>query len=202
MHARYKVMCGCEYCISAKSIHLSLLSWRDIYLRKLNNLSQNSQNRRSGENSNLLFETYKHSVIPHGRHLYATAAAMVMAKMCENPPYQHSFTHWKCLFCCCYNLPRIDIPYQESDRHHSNASPSIHFYIYHLIARCNVHGRRPLDEKKICRLCFQDPANVTLAKLYIRKERVMMETSISDFHTSFYIRSIKISHFTFHRYKF
>ena len=33
MSARYKVICGCECCISAKSIHSSLLSWRDIYLK-------------------------------------------------------------------------------------------------------------------------------------------------------------------------
>ena len=31
MPARYKIMCGCECCISAKSIHSSLLSWRDRY---------------------------------------------------------------------------------------------------------------------------------------------------------------------------
>ena len=33
MFARYKIMCGCECCISAKSIHSSLLSWRDRYLK-------------------------------------------------------------------------------------------------------------------------------------------------------------------------
>ena len=33
MYARYKIMCGCECCISAKSIHSSLLSWRDRYLK-------------------------------------------------------------------------------------------------------------------------------------------------------------------------
>ena len=32
--ARYKVMCGCECCISDKSIHSSLPSWRDRYLKK------------------------------------------------------------------------------------------------------------------------------------------------------------------------
>ena len=31
--ARYKVMCGCECCISAKSIHTSLISWQDRYLK-------------------------------------------------------------------------------------------------------------------------------------------------------------------------
>ena len=29
--SRYEIMCGCECCISAKSIHSSLLSWRDRY---------------------------------------------------------------------------------------------------------------------------------------------------------------------------
>ena len=33
MSARYKVLRGCECCISDKSIHSSLLSWRDRYLK-------------------------------------------------------------------------------------------------------------------------------------------------------------------------
>ena len=49
MSARYKVMCGCECCIYAKSIHASLLSWYDWYLKKLKDQIQNDQNRRSGE---------------------------------------------------------------------------------------------------------------------------------------------------------
>ena len=31
--ARYKVMCGCECCISDKIIHSSLISWSDRYLK-------------------------------------------------------------------------------------------------------------------------------------------------------------------------
>ena len=34
--ARYKIMCGCECSTSAKSIHSSLLSWRDKYLKNSN----------------------------------------------------------------------------------------------------------------------------------------------------------------------
>ena len=45
--ARYKIMCGCECCISAKSIHSSFLSWRDRYLKKLKDQSQNAQSRSS-----------------------------------------------------------------------------------------------------------------------------------------------------------
>ena len=36
MAARYKIMCGCECCISAKSIHSSFLSWRYRYLKNSN----------------------------------------------------------------------------------------------------------------------------------------------------------------------
>ena len=39
--SRYKVMCGCECCIYAKSINSSLISWRDSYSNKLKDLSQN-----------------------------------------------------------------------------------------------------------------------------------------------------------------
>ena len=54
-----------------------------------------------------------------------------------------------------------------------------------------MHGRRPLDEKKIYSLRLKDPANVSPAENYTRKERVVMETYITDFHTSLYIPKIK-----------
>ena len=57
--SRCKVMYGCECCISAKRILLSLLSWRDPYLKKLKDQSQNNQNRRSGVKSSGIYETYK-----------------------------------------------------------------------------------------------------------------------------------------------
>ena len=88
-------------------------------------------------------------------------------------------------------LPVFDIPNQESDRHHSNLSPSIIFHIYHLIARCKVHVRHSLDEKKIFYLCFQYPATVTPEKLCTRNDLDMTETSIADFTTCFYITEIK-----------
>ena len=75
-------MCGYECYISSKSIHSSLMSWRDHYLKKLKDLSQNSQNRRSGEKSNWLYETYKNKVMPHGCHIYAKAYDMAKATMC------------------------------------------------------------------------------------------------------------------------
>ena len=154
-------------------------------MRNLNDLSK--KKRRSSENSNRIFETYKNSVMPHGCHIYATAADMAMDTSCAYPPSQHAFPHCKCVLSCCSNFPRIDLPDQESYKHYSNLSPSIYFHTHHLTARCTVHGRRPLEEKKKFHWCFKDPATVTPAKIYTRKELVIMETYIDDFHSSFYI---------------
>ena len=69
MSARYKIMCGCECCISAKIIHSSLLSWCDRYLKKLKYQIQNAQSRRSGEKAHHIYTTYINTVMPHGSHI-------------------------------------------------------------------------------------------------------------------------------------
>ena len=51
-------------------------------LKKLKDQICNAQNRRSSEMSNCLFETYKISYMPHGKHMFPTAYEIVMSKMC------------------------------------------------------------------------------------------------------------------------
>ena len=85
MSARYKIMCGCECFISAKSIHSSLLSWRDRYLKEIKDQSQNAQSRRYGEKAHHIYTTYKNTVMPHGNHIYAKASDMENATMCTYP---------------------------------------------------------------------------------------------------------------------
>ena len=195
----YKVICGCEWWISAKSIHLSLISWRDCYLRKLDYLSQNSQNRRSGEKANRLFETYKNFVMPHGHHIYATAADMAMATLCAYPKPQHSLSYCKCVLRCCYNFPRIDLPDQESDRHNSNTPPSMRFNIYHLVAQCTVNGRRQIHKKKfvICvfniRLLWHLVKYTPEKSLLWWRHILLISTQVSIFHKH------RSSRFTFHK---
>ena len=83
-------MCGCEFCISAKIIHSSLLSWCDGYLKKLKDKSQNAQIRRSGEKSHNIYETYKNTVMPHGHHIYAKASDMEKETICEYLQSDHA----------------------------------------------------------------------------------------------------------------
>ena len=98
---------------------------------------------------------------------------------------------WKCVFQCCSQCPSINIPDQETDDKHPNPSVSICFHIYHLISRCTKHGRLPVTDKKICRKCQQDTTSGQSTKIYTRKELMIMETTIFNFHTSFFIPEIQ-----------
>ena len=69
------------------------------------------------------------------------------------------------------------------------------FHIYHIIGRCTAHGRIQLKDKKTCYICRQESSSDEFRKIYTRKELVMMEKTIPDFHTSLYIPAIQNSAF-------
>ena len=169
MSARYKVMCGCEGCIYAKSIHSSLLSWRDRYLKKIKDQSQNDQSRRSDEKSHQIYTKYKNTVIPHGSHIYAKAYDMENDTMRTNPQYDHELPHWKCVLRCCADCICINIPDQETTEKHDETTPTIRFHIYHIIGSCAIHGRLSLKDKNNCSMCKQESSPDKSTKIYTRK---------------------------------
>ena len=116
---------------------------------------------------------------------------MEEATMCANLHYDHVLTYWKCVLRGCAQCPVIKIPDQETYDKHPNPIHSIRFHIYHLIAHCKEHGRLPLSDKKSCWECQHDTASVKPTKIYTIKDIVMMETTTSNFHTSFIIPSIQ-----------
>ena len=114
-------------------MHISLLSWCERFFEKLKYQGYNAQNRRSGEISNCLFETYKKFVITPGKHMFQTSSEMTMSKMCEYPSSNYVLPHWKCVLCCCAQYPWIDLPSLDSDKHSSNVIPTIRFHVYQQI---------------------------------------------------------------------
>ena len=144
-----------------------------------------------GQKKICIYETYKNTVMPHGRHIDAKDSDMAKATMFVYPQSDHALPHWKFVMQCCAKCPSINTPDQETDDQYSNTSPSICFHIYHIIARCPTHGRLPLTDKKMYCKCKQDSASEQSTKIYTRKEIVMMETTISIFYTSFYIPAIQ-----------
>ena len=134
--------------------------------------------------------------MPHGSHIYAKASAMSKATMFACPHSYNALPHCNCVILCCSKFTGVDIPDQEIYYQYSDTTPSIIFHIYHLIARCSTHGRLPLNDKNICRKFKHNSDSEKSTKLYTRKEIVMMETTISNFHKSLYIPSIQ--KFVFH----
>ena len=119
--------------------------------------------------------------MPHGRRIYAKSSDMANATICAYPHSDNAIPHCKCVLLCCADCPCINI---------KETTTSIRFHIYHIIGRCTAHGRIPSKDNKICYMCRQESLPNTSTKIYTRKELVMTETTISDFHTSFYILSI------------
>ena len=71
-------MCSCECCVSAKIIHSSLLTLKYFCMKNRKDRIHNAQNRRSGEISGRIFETYNNYVQPHSCHIYNTSVDMDM----------------------------------------------------------------------------------------------------------------------------
>ena len=122
-----------------------------------------------GKKQICVYETYKNTVIPHGRSIYAKAYDMVTAKMCVYPRSDHVLPHWKCVLQCCAKCLGVNLPDQEKDEQYPYTSPPICFHIYHLIACCTKHGRITLTDKKTFRKCQQDSVSVQSIKIYTSK---------------------------------
>ena len=129
--------------------------------------------------------------MPHGRHIYAKAYDMEKATMCAYSQSDHALPHWKFVLRCCAKCPIINLTDQETDNQYPDTIPSVSFHIYHLISCCTKHGRLLFTDNKSCRKCQQHNVSGKSTELYTRKYLVMMETTISNFHTSFYIPEIQ-----------
>ena len=126
----------------------------------------------------------------HGCHIYAKGYDMAKATRCAYSQSYHVLPQCKCLWRCCAKFPSIDLPDQETDDWYPDTSPSLHFRIDHIVAHFTKHGRLPLTVKKRFHKCQQDTVSEQFTKIHTRKELVMIETTIYNFHISFYIPEI------------
>ena len=85
--------------------------------------SQNAQNRRSGEKSHHIYETYKNKLMSHGCHIYAKASDMINAIMGTYPQSDNALPHLLCVLRCCSECPYIHLPDQETDNKYSDTTP-------------------------------------------------------------------------------
>ena len=98
--------------------------------------------------ANILLETYKTYVIPHGKIVFRTESHMSMATSFAYPSSLYELPHWKCVLLCFAQCSWIDISSTEKYQQNSNVSPDIFFHVYQHISHCTVHGRHPFNENK------------------------------------------------------
>ena len=79
----------------SQSINSSLLSWRDCYLKKLRISAKMIKTEGLGKKKIHIYEKYRNTVMPHGRHIYAKAYYMENETMCEYSQSDHALPHWK-----------------------------------------------------------------------------------------------------------
>ena len=87
----------CKCCISDKSIHSSLLSWRDRNLKNSRIKAKILKIEGPGKKKSCTYETYKNTVMPHERHIYAKSSDMAKATMRSHPESDHTLPHRKCV---------------------------------------------------------------------------------------------------------
>ena len=143
MTYKYKFRCGCECCIAAKSLNSSLLTWRDRHMKHFREKSHNTKNRKSGELSSCLYETYKNVLKLHACHIHCTAADMDMAKMCPCPLQHNGIPHWKCILRCCKKLSSLIISSLDTNKDATGMCSAIQFHVYRNVSRCTMHGQCP-----------------------------------------------------------
>ena len=127
----------------------------------------------------------------HGCHIFSKSYDMAKATVCAYSQSDHALSHWKYVFRFCAKFLSINLPDQEIDYQYPNTSPVVRLHIYSLIAHCTKHVRLPLTDNKMCRRCQQGTDSLQSTNIYTRKYLVIMETTIYNFHTTFYIPEIQ-----------
>ena len=190
MTSQYKVMCVCECFIYSKIMHSSLLTWRNRPVKHLKYRSHNVKNRRYGEISSRIFETYKNAVRPRFFCIYNTTAYMAMETMCPCTSIYHGLPHWECVLHCCDKCPSISLTGQGGNKDTTNICPTIQFHVYRHVSYCTVHEQRPYHKRTTFSLCSTVTRSDRTIKVYTQKERVLLETSITEFYEKNYIPNI------------
>ena len=128
--------------------------------------------------------SYQADAFPNDNPLHKRACDAAMSTMCPCPSEHLDLPHWKCVLRCCAGCPILPVPAEElnplSDVRH------ISFHCYKNVTRCSKHGRRPLNEINKCIECAQEDNDSCDARVYTRKEMILMHTTIEKFHSDFY----------------
>ena len=161
----HKVMCGCEVCISAASLHESLKAWRLQHLKWLHVMMEGTSNLCSSSSTKEWYNTYKDVEYPNNKHVHTDASDVAMSTMCTFPIDGIDIPQWKCVLKCCFACPSILVPNEELKRDEVDTH-SIPFHVYKNIHHCSIHKQRCITDEKLCSLCNDEPNETKRGKVH------------------------------------
>ena len=146
MTARHKQMCGCETCITMRSLQQSLNSYRARHLREM------KKDLLEGASLLTEIEEYEATVFPKDTVWHGKPQLAIDEVMCK-PAEGYEHRSWRCVLKKCNDCPQYQVPNAEKDT--SNDAPRIRFHVYQPVTTCSVHGIIPI-RSKLCPTCTLD----------------------------------------------
>ena len=183
MTACYKIMCGCECCIYAKSIHSSLLSWRDRYFKNPN--IKTKMTKAEGLVKNHI--TYmKHIKIQwcHMGVIFLPKHQIWQMLQCAHTLSLIMHFHTRNMYCGAVPTVLVSI-FLTKKKNMTKQHPQLGFTFNTSLDVVLFMVEYHWTTRKYVTCVNKNLYQINLQKIYTRKELVMMETTISDFHTSF-----------------
>jgi hypothetical protein len=199
MTACHKQMCGCETCITVRSLQESLNSYRARQLREM------KKDLLEGLRSKNEVEEYEAAVFPNNIAWHSKPQLAIDEIMCK-PVNGFEHRSWNCVLKRCPNCPQYPTPNAETE---SNCdAPKIRFHVYQPVTTCSLHGILTL-RSKTCLQCSpptppsspnNQPASPKLSrtrkhkkapKIRTRKYLTLLEKPIGVFMEEYYILALK-----------
>jgi len=173
----HKQMCGCEICVVARLMLLSLKAWRENNSKKLNA-------NASSQIEKMEAKKYTDFVASAPTKL-SEAIKEVLCKPVEECNGHHK---WPCVLQKCDDCPEYAI--NEHENMVGDNAPTINFNFYVAYHKCSVHRVLPAGTKT-CSQCESLPDGSTIGKVRSDKKLTVINKPIGTFMTEYYIPMIK-----------
>jgi hypothetical protein len=186
MTARHKQMCGCEMCITIRSLQLSLNAFRVRYARTLQKSADDAPAGANKDSLQAKATEYRNAAFVGGdlkSPLHLKPNDALEAMQCQ-PIAGLGYRHWKCSTGSCEDCPNYPVPTSEQTT--DDTAPTIFFHQYLPFTRCSEHGTLELRSKE-CAKCNDLPNGVKRGKIRTRKHLTRCERPIGKFMVDIYL---------------
>ena len=199
---RHKRMCGCETCITVRSLQQTLNAWRKRHINKLKTQLHSILDPQLRLLAIGRLEEYQTHVLRFGNKSWHERPSDAVKEI-QCPAIDGlGLPKWKCVLRRCDICPTYDVPLEEKSA--LDDSPRIVFHSYLNTTKCSKHGELKANVKS-CEACEMTSIAETEATLKIdrkgkvrtRKCLTLLEEPIGNFMYKYYLPAIE--KYSYHR---